>query len=196
MSDPGFPSRIVELSTGPSCIRTRWLSSRDRFRVEDGVWPAGAESRKRTVTYGPLRPWGILPRRSFAEKQLLAVTAYMITLWDLEPADGGAWKHPGSKAGATVLAPTEKVRVRIQRRRGGSGRENYPWKLPCTAPNELPPTTLSLASCCCPSSIIWNPSQCNHTRMSASSSFLARYSVSNLSIHSRKVATSLTISFP
>jgi len=87
--------------------------------VPDRFIDGGANGGQRTVSYGPLRPWGIGPGvckgRTFAEKQLLAVAACMITLWDVEPVEG-KWTHPGFKAGATILAPANKLRVRLRRR--------------------------------------------------------------------------------
>jgi len=87
--------------------------------VPDRFIDGGANGGQRTVTYGPLRPWGIGPGvckgRTFAEKQLLTVAACIITLWDVEPVEG-KWTHPGFKAGATILTPAKKVRVRLRRK--------------------------------------------------------------------------------
>lgn len=86
----------------------------DRF-IEDSPGTGG----KRTVTYKTLRPWGVgaamCRGRTFAEKEIMAIAASIITLWDIEPV-GGAWEHPGFKAGATLLAPKKDIRVRIKRR--------------------------------------------------------------------------------
>ncbi|KAJ5097017.1 cytochrome P450 [Penicillium angulare] len=77
------------------------------------------EGGKRIVSYKALRPWGIgagmCKGRTFAEKELLAVAASMITIWDIEPMDG-LWKHPGFQAGATILGSGGNVRVRMKRR--------------------------------------------------------------------------------
>ncbi|TPX06800.1 uncharacterized protein E0L32_002296 [Thyridium curvatum] len=84
-----------------------------RFIEED-------ESGRRIARYGKLKPWGlgtgICKGRTFAEKEILAIGAAIVTLWDMEPADGAAWKMPGTIPGTGVKKPTEDMRVILRKR--------------------------------------------------------------------------------
>lgn len=53
--------------------------------------------------------------RNFAEREILAFTAAIISVWDIEPASG-EWKHPGSKTASGAVNPIKDVRVRMKRR--------------------------------------------------------------------------------
>ena len=53
--------------------------------------------------------------RSFAEKEILALGAAVIGLWDIEPASG-TWKIPTMIPGTGVKKPVEDIRVVIKRR--------------------------------------------------------------------------------
>lgn len=79
------------------------------------------ETGAKTARYGrKLRPWGsglgICKGRTFAEKEILAVGACILSLWDIEPV-GGVWKVPGMRPGTGAMCPMEKVRVVIKRRK-------------------------------------------------------------------------------
>ena len=69
--------------------------------------------------YGALKPWGVgaamCKGRSFAEKEIIALSAAIISLWDIEPAEG-CWKIPTMIPGTGVKKPIKDVRVRITRR--------------------------------------------------------------------------------
>lgn len=86
----------------------------DRFIETDGA------TGRRVARYGALRPWGmgtgICKGRTFAEKEILGVVASVVSLWDFEPADGGAWKVPGMRPGTGVVRPTSDLRIRARRR--------------------------------------------------------------------------------
>jgi cytochrome P450 len=87
----------------------------DRFVVKDIT-----ANGQKTVSYKSLRPWGMgggmCKGRTFAEKQVVLTAACIIMLWDLEAVDG-LWKHPGYKAGGTLLSPENPVRVNVMRRK-------------------------------------------------------------------------------
>ncbi|KAK0643162.1 cytochrome P450 [Cercophora newfieldiana] len=73
-----------------------------------------------TANIRRLRPWGVGPSmckgHTFAEKEILAIAACIVTLWDIEPV-GGEWKRPESKQGISpTLAPVGRVRVVMKRR--------------------------------------------------------------------------------
>ncbi|KAH8903554.1 cytochrome P450 [Coniochaeta sp. PMI_546] len=85
----------------------------DRFLETD------PETGRRVARYGRLKPWGsghgICKGRTLAEKEILAIAATVMSLWDMEPA-GGKWKMPGMRMGTGVMCPTEDMRVVLKRR--------------------------------------------------------------------------------
>ncbi len=71
--------------------------------------------------YGALRPWGagagICKGRTFAEKEIIAIAAAVVSLWDIEPATAdGRWRLPPMRPGTGVMKPAEEMRVVIRRR--------------------------------------------------------------------------------
>ena len=76
----------------------------------------------RTVArYGVLKPWGVGPAmckgRTFAEKELMALSAAIVSLWDLSPANAsGEWEVPAMMPGTGVKKPAKDIRVKIMRR--------------------------------------------------------------------------------
>lgn len=88
--------------------------------LADRFIETGKQTGRNMTGYMGLRPWGagsgICKGRTFAEKQILAVTACLISLWDMEPSGKDGWKLPGSLPGTGVLRPRESVRVIIKRR--------------------------------------------------------------------------------
>jgi hypothetical protein len=87
----------------------------DRFLETD------AETGQRVARYArSLRPWGIghgsCKGRSLAEREILAIVASVISLWDMEPANGGQWKVPGMRPGTGAMCPLSDIRVVLRRR--------------------------------------------------------------------------------
>ena len=52
----------------------------------------------------------------FAEKELMAIGAALVTLWDISPVGGGEWTVPEMVGGPGPVKPKEEVRVVIKRR--------------------------------------------------------------------------------
>ena len=52
--------------------------------------------------------------QSFAESEILAFTAAVLSLWDLSPAGVDVWKIPGQRATIGMLLPSTDVRVRMK----------------------------------------------------------------------------------
>ncbi|EHL01902.1 putative Cholesterol 7-alpha-monooxygenase [Glarea lozoyensis 74030] len=77
------------------------------------------ENGARTARYGKLRPWGggagICKGRTFAEKEIIAIGAAVISLWDISPV-GKEWVIPPMRPGTGTMQPVSDVRVRISRR--------------------------------------------------------------------------------
>lgn len=74
---------------------------------------------KLVARYGKLRPWGVgagmCKGRTFAEKEILAVGAAVMGMWDVGPV-GGKWELPERIPGTGVQKPVRDVRVVITRR--------------------------------------------------------------------------------
>lgn len=92
----------------------------DRF-VPDRFLEMDAETGRQVPRYGKLRPWGSGPGmckgRTLAEKEILAIAAAVMSLWDMEPAGGDrVWKVPGMRPGTGVMCPTGEMRVVLRRR--------------------------------------------------------------------------------
>ncbi|KAF7595161.1 hypothetical protein BBP40_007128 [Aspergillus hancockii] len=51
--------------------------------------------------------------RTFAHRQLLAFTAAMISMWDIESMDGGRLSIPGHRQSSGAYMPVQDIRVRI-----------------------------------------------------------------------------------
>ena len=90
----------------------------DKF-VPERFLPTDIEPGKTAARYGRLRPWGtgaaMCKGRSFAEKEIMALGAAILSLWDIEPA-AGTWKVPAMIPGTGVKKPVEDIRVRTTRR--------------------------------------------------------------------------------
>ncbi|KAL8795380.1 MAG: hypothetical protein Q9195_002121 [Heterodermia aff. obscurata] len=90
----------------------------DEF-VPDRFLKTNPETGKMSASYGNLKPWGsgaaICKGRTFAEKEIMAAGAAIISLWDIGPA-GGSWKLPSMVPGTGVKKPAADMRVLISRR--------------------------------------------------------------------------------
>jgi cytochrome P450 len=90
----------------------------DKF-VPDRFLEVDPESGKLIARYGRLKPWGsgaaMCKGRTFAEKEIVALSAAIMTLWNIGPASG-TWKLPAMVPGTGVKKPVEDIRVTITRR--------------------------------------------------------------------------------
>ncbi|KAH6684063.1 putative cytochrome P450 [Halenospora varia] len=84
----------------------------DRFLETD---PSG----KPVARYGRLKPWGcgasMCKGRTFAEKEVVVLSAAIITLWDIDSATG-TWVVPAMVPGTGLKKPKKDIRVVITRR--------------------------------------------------------------------------------
>lgn len=91
----------------------------DPYIQARSVLHVDSETVKKPERYGDLKPWRVganmYKGRTFAEKEILAAGACIITLWDIKPAEG-KWKVPGMGQGVGVMRPVEAARVAISRR--------------------------------------------------------------------------------
>jgi Cytochrome P450 len=72
-----------------------------------------------TVDMGTMRVFGggstMCKGRNFAEREVLAFVAGVLTVWDIQPVEG-KWRDLGGVVGAGMLVPKRDVRVRLKRR--------------------------------------------------------------------------------
>lgn len=54
--------------------------------------------------------------RAFAFKECMMFAAAIITLWEIEPVNGGQWKMPSHKKATGVYATSDSTRVWIKKR--------------------------------------------------------------------------------
>lgn len=87
--------------------------------VPDRFLKTDPKSGKLSARYGHLKPWGsgaaMCKGRTFAEKEIAALGAAIISLWDIRPA-GGTWNLPSMVPGTGVRKPVADLRVLIARR--------------------------------------------------------------------------------
>jgi cytochrome P450 len=90
----------------------------DKF-VPERFLETDPQSGKPVARYGRLRPWGagtsMCKGRTFAEKEIIALGAAIICLWDIRPANG-IWELPTMMPGTGVKRPAKDLRVVITRR--------------------------------------------------------------------------------
>ena len=69
---------------------------------------------------GALKPWGVgesaCPGRHFAEKQVLAFVAAILSLWDMEPIGWKGWAIPSHDVHLVVATPRTDLRVLVRPR--------------------------------------------------------------------------------
>ncbi|WYZ36327.1 hypothetical protein EsH8_XII_000077 [Colletotrichum jinshuiense] len=78
---------------------------------------------QKVARHGCMKPWGVgsgmCRGRTYAEKQVLAVAAAFITLYDVQSVDGkgGGMKAPQGLPGTGTKVPKGGIRVRLSRRK-------------------------------------------------------------------------------
>ena len=104
----------------------RFFPSPNAFRPERFLQLSDKDDGKLIAHHGTLKPWGgghsICKGRIFAEREILAFVAGVVSLWDMKPAGPGGWKVPSHRRSTAVALPASDIRVALQRRdlRGAS----------------------------------------------------------------------------
>ncbi|KAH8673510.1 putative cytochrome P450 [Xylariales sp. PMI_506] len=112
------PGTFVSVPHGAIQFDPKYFHEPEKF-IPDRFLETDEATGKRVARYGKLRPWGVGPGmckgRTFAEKEVLNITAALITVWDLQCADG-AWNIPSMVPGTGVKKPVKDIRVVLKRR--------------------------------------------------------------------------------
>lgn len=78
------------------------------------------DTKRAVVDSGSLRPYGggssMCKGRAFALKEVLAFTASVVAVWEMEAAGGGEWKVPRHRKATGVFGTGDDVRVWIKKR--------------------------------------------------------------------------------
>lgn len=110
---------ILVVAHGAHQIDPRYHANPDkfdpyRFIVKD------PETGKISTDIGTIRPFGggasMCKGRVFAEREIMAFTAAILALWDVEPVSPKGWEHPGYELGSGTYRPARDVRVRMKHR--------------------------------------------------------------------------------
>lgn len=62
--------------------------------------------------------------RNYASKEMMIFAAVILSMWDIEPAGGQAWKIPGHERAPGTLRPKSDVKVWIKRRQMPAEQQN------------------------------------------------------------------------
>lgn len=105
----------------PHALRQRDAAvyeSPDKF-IPDRFLETDSEAGRLVARYKGLRPWGsgagICKDRTFAEKEIMLLSAAVMSLWDIHSADS-SWKLPVLVPGTGVKRPVTDICVRISQR--------------------------------------------------------------------------------
>lgn len=78
------------------------------------------DTGKESADMRTLSPYGggmtMCKGRIFAEREILAFTAAILSMWDIEPANKQGWKMPGHRPASTAFLPKKDIRVRMSQR--------------------------------------------------------------------------------
>lgn len=89
-----------------------WKGDRHIRNSDDG--------KKGTADLGSIRPYGggssMCKGRAFALKEIMAFTAAIVAVWDIEPQGGEQWKMPKPKQTLGVNGTSDDMRVWLKRR--------------------------------------------------------------------------------
>ena len=101
------------INSDPSIFTAPEKFAPERFLEVD------AESGRLVARYGRLKPWGVgssmCKGRTFAEREIVSLSAAIMSLWNIEPASG-KWELPATIPGTGVKKPLKDIRVVISPR--------------------------------------------------------------------------------
>lgn len=91
----------------------RYIDCPSVFKPSRFLVPSRNDDGTRIVDAGTLQPFG----GGEAEREIMALVAGILVLWEMEPTNPTGWVIPGHTASTGVAAPSTSIRVRIRRRR-------------------------------------------------------------------------------
>ncbi len=99
----------------------RYIDRPCDFEPSRFLVPNGKSDGALIADAGVLRPFGggefLCPEAVFAEREIMALVAGIVVLWDMEPTKPKGWVVPGHIASMGVASPSTNVRVRVRRRK-------------------------------------------------------------------------------
>lgn len=111
---------LVATPLGLRCHDPSYDRCEDVFDPSRFLVPSEDDGTKQTVTEGTLKPWGLgvstCSGRAYAEKEVLAFVAGILTLWEFEPAQSRDWEVPQGTERSVTSIPSADLRVRIKSR--------------------------------------------------------------------------------
>ena len=98
----------------------KYFANPEKFDPRRFLVPAENDPSKSQADIRTMRPFGggvtMCKGRTFAEREILAYVAAILTMWEISPAGGSRWKFPSHRVGSAVFLPASNVRIRIKRR--------------------------------------------------------------------------------
>jgi hypothetical protein len=110
----------VMIAYAPQHQDSRYFANPSKFDPHRFI-TIDPETGKKTADMGILRPFGggttMCKGRVLAEREILAFTAAILSMWDIEPADSKGWRIPGhQRMRSGALSPVKDIRVRLKYR--------------------------------------------------------------------------------
>jgi len=110
---------IVAVPHGAHQIDPRYFADPDKFDPYRFI-VTDPGTGKASVDTHTTRPFGggasMCKGRIFAEREIAAFTAAILSLWDIEPVSQKGWTIPDHKAASAIYLPAQDVRVRLKHR--------------------------------------------------------------------------------
>ncbi|KAL1967273.1 hypothetical protein VTN77DRAFT_3319 [Rasamsonia byssochlamydoides] len=110
---------ILAVPHGAHQIDPRYYPSPDKFDPYRFI-VTDPDTGKKSADMQTIRPFGggasMCKGRIFADREVLAFTAAILALWDIEPVSNEGWTNPGHKPGSSAYLPAHEVRVRLKHR--------------------------------------------------------------------------------
>lgn len=109
---------LVATPLGLRCNDPSYDRCGDVFDPSRFLGPSENDGIRQTAAEGTLKPWGLgvstCPGRVYAEKEVLAFVAGILTLWEFEPAQSRDWEVPQGAERSVTSIPSADLRVRVR----------------------------------------------------------------------------------
>ncbi|KAN0075935.1 Cytochrome P450 [Elaphomyces granulatus] len=107
----------IVMPHGVHQVDSRYFPNPEKFDYSRFITTDSGKGIKR-VDMGTIKPFGggisACKGRHFAEREMLAFTAAILSMWDIEPVSDEGWKIPGMVPSPGSYRPSKDVRVRLR----------------------------------------------------------------------------------